>query len=101
MIWSENWKNFASFNNAHRVRTALDGDIPLEINGETTSRCADLNQIPVEVSLPRAVPVTRGSLNKNSPYAGRFDSGLGLPFPDHPPTFRQTTFSHSAFFPML
>ena len=38
-------EGFRQYYNAHRVHTSLDGNTPSETTGETTSRCADLNQL--------------------------------------------------------
>ncbi len=37
-------EGFRQYCNAHRVHTSLSGDTPSETTGETTGRCADLNQ---------------------------------------------------------
>ena len=51
---------------ALRVHTSLNGDAPSETAGATTGCRADLKQIPVEISLPRAISVTRGTLTWES-----------------------------------
>ena len=61
-------KQFAAFKdyyNGNRVHAALDGELPLSFSGNDV--LGKHRRMPVEITLPRSISDTDGSLNCNSP----------------------------------
>jgi hypothetical protein len=58
--------NIAPYYDAQRLHTSIHGATPSETAGEATGPPRQPQPIAAEISLPRAVLVTRGSVNKES-----------------------------------